>query len=150
MNVKCTICPKVLVKYKKSYTGKSFSEAHILASTNPQYEKRLFIELRVQYMKITSSKHVVNINWFLFWHSEQFMYTTCTGSVIFMYWTRNSMHNLLSYCVLVDARKELLTKIYLYSSKSNQFVVAAKIPKKIPRLREGLLNFHSNNTKKRQ
>ena len=26
-------------------TGKSFSEALILASTNPQYEKRLFMEL---------------------------------------------------------------------------------------------------------
>ena len=38
----------------------------------------------------------------------------------------------------------------IYSSKSNQFVVAAKIPKKIPRLREGLLNFQSNNTKKQQ
>ena len=42
-------------------TGKSFSEALILASTNPQYDKRLFIELRVQYMKITSSEHVVYI-----------------------------------------------------------------------------------------
>ena len=29
-------------------TGKSFSEALILTSTNPQYDKRLFIELRVQ------------------------------------------------------------------------------------------------------
>ena len=29
-------------------TGKSFSEELILASTNPQYDKRLFIELRVQ------------------------------------------------------------------------------------------------------
>ena len=38
----------------------------------------------------------------------------------------------------------------IYSSKSNQFVVAAKIPKKIPRLREGLLNFQSNDTKKQQ
>ena len=28
-------------------TGKSLSEAFILASTNPQYEKRLFIELQV-------------------------------------------------------------------------------------------------------
>ena len=46
------------------YTGKSFSEALILASTNPQYDKRLFIELRVQYMKTTSSEHVVYINWF--------------------------------------------------------------------------------------
>ena len=31
--------------------GKSLSEALILAATNPQYDKRLFIELRVQYMK---------------------------------------------------------------------------------------------------
>ena len=29
-------------------TGKSFSEALILASSNPQYDKRLFIELPVQ------------------------------------------------------------------------------------------------------
>ena len=43
-------------------TGKSFSEALILASTNPQYEKRLFTDLPVQYMKSTSSEHVVYIN----------------------------------------------------------------------------------------
>ena len=36
-------------------TGKSFSEALILASTKPQYDKILFIELQVQYMKIPSS-----------------------------------------------------------------------------------------------
>ena len=36
-------------------TGKSFSEALILASTNPQYDERLFIELPVQYMKTTSA-----------------------------------------------------------------------------------------------
>ena len=41
--------------------GKSFLEALILASTNPQYDKRFFIELRVQYMKISSSEHVKNI-----------------------------------------------------------------------------------------
>ena len=62
------------------------------------------IELRVQYMKITSSDDVVYINCFLFWHSEQFMYTTCSELVIFMYWTRNSMNNLLSHCELIDAR----------------------------------------------
>ena len=44
-------------------TGKSFSEALILASTNPQYDKRLFI---VQYMKIASSVHVVHTNCFVF------------------------------------------------------------------------------------
>ena len=47
---------------KDSVTGKSFSEALILVSTNPQYDIRLFIELRVQHMKIPSSEHVVYIN----------------------------------------------------------------------------------------
>ena len=36
-------------------TDKSLSEALILASTNPQYDDRLFIELPVQYMRIPSS-----------------------------------------------------------------------------------------------
>ena len=36
-------------------------EAPILASTNPQYDKRLFIELRVKYVKISSSEHVENM-----------------------------------------------------------------------------------------
>ena len=40
-------------------TGKSFSEALILASVNPQYDNRLFIELQLQYEKNTSSEHVV-------------------------------------------------------------------------------------------
>ena len=47
-------------------TGKSFSEALILASNNPQYDDRLFIEVKVQYKKTTSSVHVVYTNWFLF------------------------------------------------------------------------------------
>ena len=38
------------------FTGKSLSEALIFASTNPQYDNRLFIELHVQYIKIPSSK----------------------------------------------------------------------------------------------
>ena len=42
-------------------TGKSFSEALILVLTNPQYDKRLFIELRVRYMKIARSEHVKNM-----------------------------------------------------------------------------------------
>ena len=42
-------------------TGKYLSEALILASTNPQYDGRLSIELRVQYMKVPSSEHVENI-----------------------------------------------------------------------------------------
>ena len=67
-------------------TGKSFSEALIFASTNPQYNKRLFIESPAQYAKIPSSGHVVYIKCFFFfsffWYSEQFMYTTCSQQVL--------------------------------------------------------------------
>ena len=48
-------------------TGKSLSAALISASTNQQYDDRLFIELQVQYMKIPSSEnaeHVVYRNCF--------------------------------------------------------------------------------------
>ena len=38
-------------------TGKSLSEALILESTNPQYDKSLFIDLPVQKMKTTSSEN---------------------------------------------------------------------------------------------
>ena len=41
-------------------TGKSLSEALILTSTNPQYDKRGFIDLPVPYMKTTSSEHGEN------------------------------------------------------------------------------------------
>ena len=47
----------------KIRTGKSISEALILSSTNPKYDVRFYIELQVQYMKIVSSEHVVNINY---------------------------------------------------------------------------------------
>ena len=42
-------------------TGKSMSEALIFASTNPQYDNKLFIELQVQYMKIPSSEDGENM-----------------------------------------------------------------------------------------
>ena len=42
-------------------TGKSLSEALIFASTNPQDDNRLFIELTLQYMKIPSSEHGENM-----------------------------------------------------------------------------------------
>ena len=32
------------------------------------------------------------------------MFSWCSELVVFMYWTGNSMDNLLSYCGLVDAR----------------------------------------------
>ena len=42
-------------------TGTSLSEALIFASTNQQYDDRLFIELQVQYMNIPSSEHGKNM-----------------------------------------------------------------------------------------
>ena len=85
------------------HTGKSWSEALIFASTNPQYEKRLFIELRVQDMKTTSSEHVVFIKCSECQNNnKKNIYTTCSELV--MYWTGKSMNNILSYCGLVDAR----------------------------------------------
>ena len=53
----CPICIEMV-------TGKSFSEALILTSTNPKYDEKLFIELRVQYMKIANLPHVVYTNCF--------------------------------------------------------------------------------------
>ena len=55
-----SMCKKLCVivwkcPYVSRITGKSLSEALTFASTNPQYEDRLFIELQVQYMKIPSS-----------------------------------------------------------------------------------------------
>ena len=53
----------------------------------------------------------------LFWISKTIsvhnMFSPWSELGIFMYWTCNSMNNLSSYCGLADAKKELLTKIYL-------------------------------------
>ena len=38
-------------------TGNSLSEALIFASTKPQYDDRLFIDLPVQYIKIPNLEH---------------------------------------------------------------------------------------------
>ena len=102
-------------------TSKSLSEALIFASTNPQYDERLFIELQVQCMKIPSSnlgRTCCVQKLFLTFRTIYVynMFSTCSELEIFMYWTRNSMNNLLSYCGLVDTRisaseKDLPVKI---------------------------------------
>ena len=79
-------------------TDKSLSEVLIL-----------FIELRVQYMKTVSSEHVENMlcAQIVFCFCFDIQNNLCSQHVLnmFMYWTRNSMNNLLSYyCGLVDAR----------------------------------------------
>ena len=60
------------------------SEALIFVSTDPQYDDILFIELQVQYVKIPSSEHGENMlcTEIVFWHSEQFMYATCSTDVL--------------------------------------------------------------------
>ena len=45
----------------KLITGKSLSEALFFASTNPQFDDILCIELQVQYVTILSSEHGENI-----------------------------------------------------------------------------------------
>ena len=79
------------------------SEALILESVNPQYGKWLLTESPEKYKFRTCCVHE------LFWMSKQktkkqFLYTTCSELGIFMYWTGNSMNNLLWYCGLVDTR----------------------------------------------
>ena len=115
-------------------------QAFILRLTNPQHDKRLLIDLPVQYMKTTSSEHVVYINCSECQNKnkKQFVYTTCSELVVFMYWTGNSMDNLLSYCGLVDARistSEKYLPVHKYESNRSTkkrhayiFVWLAKIP----------------------
>ena len=90
--------------FKSIHAGKSVSEALILESVNPQYDDRLFIDLQFQYKKNTSSEHVVYKNCFLFWHSKQLLYTTCSEFVFFWVRSCKSMNNLSSYCGLTDSR----------------------------------------------
>ena len=98
-------------------TGKSYSNVLILASTNPQYDKRFFIELQVQYMKIASSEHGENMGRTCCVHKLFFafvltfrttyvhnMFYPCSELAIFMHQSCNSMNNLLRYCWLVEAK----------------------------------------------
>ena len=82
-------------KFFNFNTGKSLSEALILGSTNPQYDKRLFIDLPVQYMKTRSDEnyklrtwgeHVVCINCSECQNENknQFVCTTCSPNVLSM------------------------------------------------------------------
>ena len=82
-------------------------------------------------MKTTGSEHAAYTNCFLFWHSEQFMYTTSSELVVFMYWTRNLMNSLLSYCGLVDRRKRASDKD-LPVTKMSKLNSLSKNRKKIP------------------
>ena len=72
----------VVAEYTYIRTGKSFSEALVFASTNPQYDDRLFIELQVQYMKIPSSN----------------LGRTCCVQKMFLTFRTIFVHNMFSPC----------------------------------------------------
>ena len=78
-----------LVNWQITNTGKSLSEALIFASTNPQYDVRLFIELQVQYMNIPSSEHGENILCTEFVFDVQ--NNVCTQHVLPMFWKKKSL-----------------------------------------------------------
>ena len=72
----------LIFKIGKIGTGKSLSEALIFASTNLQYEDRLFIELQVQYMKTLSSN----------------LGKTCCVQKLFLTFRIFFVHNMFSPC----------------------------------------------------
>ena len=84
-------------------TGKSFSEALYLASVNPQYDKRSFIEFskkslqKIQVQNMLCTNIVLNVK-------TKTENNFCTQHVVSLYFSGNSMSNLLSYCGLTDAR----------------------------------------------
>ena len=84
-----------------SVTGKSVSEALILAWVNPQYDDRLFIDLQLLTQKNTNSEHVVYKNCFECQNKNKTNF--CTQHVLNLYFSR-SMNNLSSYCGLTDSR----------------------------------------------
>ena len=53
--------PSVAPTYYYKQVWQIFSEGLIFASTNPQYDDRLFIEFQVQYMKIPTSENGENM-----------------------------------------------------------------------------------------
>jgi hypothetical protein len=96
-------------------TGKSFSKALILASVNPQYDKRLFIEFPEKYKFTTCC--VQKLFFCLFF---DILNNICTQHVVILYFAGNSMNNLSSYCGFTDSRmkgseKDLLSN-YVFSS----------------------------------
>ena len=88
--------PKVEVDYElkvqpststSDNIGKFLSEALILGSTNPQYDKRLFFDLPVQYLKTTRSEHVVYKIVFCFDNQNNL----CTQHVLSLYFSCNEL-----------------------------------------------------------
>ena len=86
---------------QKSYKQVNFFQKHlILLQLTQNMTKDCSWSLQAQDM----GEHVVCINCSEYQNKKQLVYTTCSELGNFMYWTVDSMNNLLSYCVLVDAK----------------------------------------------
>ena len=114
--------------YTIQYIQVNLFQKHLTNLTNPQYDKRLFIELRIQYLKTTSLEHVVYINCSECQYKNkknQFVYTTCSKLVVFMCWTCKSMNTLLSCSGLVAAR----ISAFRFDTRTKNIVCKKKIKK---------------------
>ena len=78
-------CPEIWVSGPVR-SGNSYAQfgRALLVSTNQKYDKRLFIDLPVQYMKSASSEHVVYINCF-FCFCFDIQNNSCTQHVLTSY-----------------------------------------------------------------
>ena len=79
----------------------ALSEALIFASTNPQYDNRLFIELQVQYMKIPSSN----------------LGRTCCVQKLFLTFRTIFVHNMFSPCSAKRRNSDKDLDVLLYLAK---------------------------------
>ena len=76
------------------------SEALILNSFNPQYDEKLFIEFpeKMQVQNMLCTNIVLNVK------KTNKKNNFCAQLVLNLYFSENSITNLLSYCGLTDAR----------------------------------------------
>ena len=93
------------------FTGKSLS-------AKPQYDKRLFFDLPVQYMKTTYKlrtwgEHVVCINCSECQNKKQFVCTTCSPNVLSLSFSCIELVN--QYCGLVDVRINASDKDFTFN-----------------------------------
>ena len=107
-------------------TGKSFSDALILTSTNPQMTNDCSLNHQVHENSKLRTCCVHELFWILKQNKKkQFVYTTCSELGNFMDWTGDSKNNLMSYCGLVYAKirasDNLLLVKFIYSEKAKKF-----------------------------
>ena len=88
-----TYLKRTKMKANVTFTGKSLSEALILALVSPQYDTRLFIEFSKKYKLRTCSVQKLFFVFFCF----DMQNNICPQNVLNLYFLGNSMNNLLSY-----------------------------------------------------